>query len=351
VNLIGANLGEADLSPANLGGTDFSEADLREANLGNAELSKARLRGADLFQADLIQARLRGADLSGADLSWTVFFRANLSEALLIDANLTCADLRQAHLTWANLTGADLSQTLLIQTHLEGANLSNARIHGIAAWDLQLDQATKQTGLVITRDNQPTITVDSLEVAQFVYLLLNNQRIRDVIDTIGKKAVLILGRFTADRKVVLDSLRDELRTRGFLPILFDFNKPASSTLTETIRTLTVKGGRVRPLASVHDRECPRVQHVNHAGGTNRDVQRRGGRRVPDGIRFSCDLYAGYLAITGQIYHTHDTRRPRTPTGQCDRHPDPADQPRVHRYAPPPAGCQMPAPRRTPVLEY
>jgi len=52
--------------------------------------------------------------------------------------------------------------------------------------------------LIITDDNEPTITVDNLEVAQFIYLLLNNQKIRDVIDTITSKVVLILGRVYAN---------------------------------------------------------------------------------------------------------------------------------------------------------
>ena len=49
--------------------------------------------------------------------------------------------------------------------------------------------------------------------------------------------VLILGRFTAERKAVLDALRDELRKRDYLPILFDFDKPASRTTDETITLL------------------------------------------------------------------------------------------------------------------
>jgi hypothetical protein len=49
---------------------------------------------------------------------------------------------------------------------------------------------------------------------------------RDVIDTITSKAVLILGRFTDERKAVLDALREELRKRDYLPILFDFAVPA-----------------------------------------------------------------------------------------------------------------------------
>lgn len=91
--------------------------------------------------------------------------------------------------------------------------------------------------LVITQYNEPIVTVDNLEVAQFIYLLLHNEKIRDVIDTIGRKAVLILGRFTPERKAILDTLREELRKRNYTPILFDFEKPASQDLTETIVTL------------------------------------------------------------------------------------------------------------------
>ena len=79
--------------------------------------------------------------------------------------------------------------------------------------------------------------MDNLEVAQFIYLLLNNEKIRDVIDTITSKVVLILGRFTPERKAVLDAIRNELRKRDYLPVLFDFDKPASKNLTETVSTL------------------------------------------------------------------------------------------------------------------
>jgi hypothetical protein len=85
-----------------------------------------------------------------------------------------------------------------------------------------------QTNLVITPNYQPEITVDNLEVAQFIYLLLNNSKIRDVIDTITSKAVLILGPFTPERKPTLNALRGALRSHNYLPILFDFEKPCGS---------------------------------------------------------------------------------------------------------------------------
>jgi hypothetical protein len=100
-----------------------------------------------------------------------------------------------------------------------------------------MNEATQQQDLVITPNEEPAITVDNLEVAQFVYLLLNNQRIRHVIDAITSKVVLILGRFTPERKAVLDALRDELRRRDYLPIVFDFDKPTNRDLTETVSTL------------------------------------------------------------------------------------------------------------------
>jgi hypothetical protein len=73
--------------------------------------------------------------------------------------------------------------------------------------------------------------------AQFVYLLLHNEKIRDVIDTIGKKGVLLLGRFTEGRMVVLERLRQKLRGLGFVPMVFNFDKPETKDFTETVRLL------------------------------------------------------------------------------------------------------------------
>ena len=67
--------------------------------------------------------------------------------------------------------------------------------------------------------------------------MLNNEKIRDVIDTITSKVVLILGRFTPERKGVLDAVRDELRNRDWSPVVFDFEKPTSMSMTDTVRLL------------------------------------------------------------------------------------------------------------------
>ncbi len=54
-----------------------------------------------------------------------------------------------------------------------GASFTDCRIHGISAWHVKLSEGTKQQGLIITPEGEPTVTIDDLEVAQFVYLLLH----------------------------------------------------------------------------------------------------------------------------------------------------------------------------------
>ena len=63
------------------------------------------------------------------------------------------------------------------------------------------------------------------------------RHLRDALDAITTKAVLILGRFTSERKAVLDAVRNDLRRSNFLPLMFDFDPPANRDLHETITTL------------------------------------------------------------------------------------------------------------------
>lgn len=218
---------------------DLSKAFLKGVSLHGANLKGADLKNANLNWAYPIEADLQEADLKEAHLFGTILVRADLRKADLRGAIFFEADLSEAHLDGADLRGANLSRARLVRTHLTGANLTNCRVYGISAWDMQLEGA-QQFNLIITpldQPDQPSITVDNLEMAQFVYLLLNNKKIRDVIDTITSKVVLILGRFTAERKTVLDTLRSELRKWNYTPVLFDFEKPSSRDFTETVRTL------------------------------------------------------------------------------------------------------------------
>jgi len=158
--------------------------DLSNADLGGAQLGRAYLVGANLSEANLHGARLNRANLHGAHLHGAYLVGANLSGANLDGADLSGAYLVGANLSGANLSGANLAIATLVDTNLTGADLIGSCVYGVSAWRLELE-GTKQENLVITRDDEPAITVDNIEVAQFIYLLLHNKKIRDVIETQG----------------------------------------------------------------------------------------------------------------------------------------------------------------------
>jgi len=241
-DLTNARAVNASLSSTNLKDATFEAADLTDAHFDEAFANLASFRGATLEHANLTKAALNmasmeSAKLRGAKLSEATLWRAKLDGADLREADLSGASLRYASLPNAQLSNANLENAHLVGVDFTGADLRGCRVHGVSAWDLRLDDA-HQHDLVITRSGQPAITVDDIEVAQFIYLLLNNEKIRAAIDTIGKKGVLLLGRFSDGRKAVLDLLRTELRRRDFIPMVFDFERPERSDFTETIRTLT-----------------------------------------------------------------------------------------------------------------
>jgi uncharacterized protein YjbI with pentapeptide repeats len=237
-NMSETNLAEADLSDAEISGTDLQGSNLTGSNLSRADLTGARTLdpASSLAHANLSGAKLIDAKLAGVNLTATNLSRADLTSADLRGANLQLAELIDAKLTGADMTDADLTRTRILGSSLENAVLVGCRIYGIAAWDVRLEGA-RQSNLVITPAGETSVTVDDIELGQFIYLLLYNPNVRRIIDTITSRVVLLLGRFSAERKPALDALRHALRQHGYSPVLFDFEKPSSRDLTETISTL------------------------------------------------------------------------------------------------------------------
>ncbi len=243
VSIIGPNLEGADLYGANLIFANLASARLKNSYLLNAKLVGADLRSANLTGANLSLVDFRWANLSGASLTGANLHHAGLNDTNLIGSDLMSANLEGASLKNANLKGANLEYAQLTGTTLDGAIFRNCRVYGISAWGIK-GEPKDQSNLFISHfDNAfwlrtPDITVDNLEVAQFIHLLINSKKIRYAIDTITTKLVLILGPFNPPKqKAMLDAIRDELRKYDYIPVLFDFEKPAHRDLVETVSTL------------------------------------------------------------------------------------------------------------------
>jgi len=229
VDLRGANLDNITLGYADLRGVRFDDCSLHGAWIKGAQLEHASFVGADLSgnptdargPARLLHSNLRDADFTGANLTG-------------VDCSFT--RLENACLENADLTNANLEGASLVGSRVGGAVFKNTSVYGVSAWNLQGEPALEQD-LIITSYGEDVVTVDRLRVAQFIHLLLDNPQIRGVIDTVTAKSVLILGRFTRERKLALDNLRAALRARGLVPMLFDFKPSDRRDLTETIQLL------------------------------------------------------------------------------------------------------------------
>ena len=236
-----------DLRGANLTNLDLRYVDLSKTLLRKANLAGAVVRTGNLEGADMRACNCRHTDFSWANLNHADLRGAILLEALLSDATLIHADLREA----------SLIATFMNRTDLSGADLRKAKVWGVSSWDIIRDSKTKEQGLQMIPDLDPTdyaidpefydkrlkkysdssVRVDDLDVAYFVSLLLKNPKISRIIDGAANCTVLLLGRFVGKEAKVLDVLKEELPKYGYVPVVFDFEGPENRDTIETVAIL------------------------------------------------------------------------------------------------------------------
>jgi hypothetical protein len=214
----------------------FAGADLRRAGRGPR---RNRLDGYDFSYTNFTDANLSGLHLRGANFHQAILAKANCSDAYFQNANFCRTDLYQTNFQGAHLDGANLQGVQLAWTDLRGADVSNCKIYGLSAWDLLLDEKTKQDQLHVAYQPRGTgtkteeVVVYSLDLAAFIYLTLNNRNISRVFEATGRQWVLLLGRF-GKRMTLLNRLRKELTDRQYVPVIFDFTAPEHTDLIETV---------------------------------------------------------------------------------------------------------------------
>ena len=237
-----------DFRGADLDGLSFDYADLRDADFTGATVRSASFNAANLQRAnftstDAVGASFLRADLTGATIENGDFMQASLNEAKLCHAtingpNMALTDFSNADLTGATLKWVNFLYSAMVEATFRDAVIEQCYVYGVSVWNADL-RGAKQSNIVITDPNAfgEDITVDNLEIAQFVHMLLNSEQIRGVIDALATRLVLILGRFSDEQKPALNALRDAVRARSYIPIVFDFRPPQTRDLSETVSTL------------------------------------------------------------------------------------------------------------------
>lgn len=219
---------------------EFTEYNLSYTNLNritarNSYFTRCFFAGSDINFSDLCYSYFQGCNFEAASLAVTKIGSAEFHACDFTNANLSYCNAEETNFSGSKFISTTLSNMSLVKTDFTNTILDQARVYGISAWDLVLT-GSRQSNIYIEEEGS-SITVPTIELAQFISLLVNNSKLREVIDTITSKVVLILGRFTEERKAILDSIKEELQNRDYLPVLFDFAGPSNRDVTETIITL------------------------------------------------------------------------------------------------------------------
>jgi len=244
----GSNIQKTDLVSANIRDSLFCSSVLSEVNLIKAHFERSLFRDAKILNSKLTFVKLNDSQIVITEISNCNIEKSMLYNSIFDKCKFENCDLSSTLFTSGKIINSELNKTILNRVDFRNTqltsdiftdcDLSKSKIFGVSAWKLSLINTT-QEDLRISDDGEPKITIDNIEVAQFIYLLLNNEKLRNVISTITSKVVLILGRFTTDRMRILNLLRDELRQRNYLPVLFDFENSPNRDITETVTTLAL----------------------------------------------------------------------------------------------------------------
>jgi uncharacterized protein YjbI with pentapeptide repeats len=240
----------------NPGGLTFSQPDWYDARDSRGRRIKGRNRY-DFSGMNLSDVSIYGAFAEGLNLSGSVFDHAHFEEGDFARANFGGATFRNTKFNKTILTGASFDGATFVNCNLNRINLTGASfavqeitetvVYGVSAWDVHIPDATRQSRLVIERtydlysdivaSGKVPMMVDDLELAQFIYYLSNHRKLRDTLNVLNAKGVLLLGRFQNGGLERLHVIREFLAGEGYLPMVFDFARPDGMSLTETVITM------------------------------------------------------------------------------------------------------------------
>jgi uncharacterized protein YjbI with pentapeptide repeats len=205
--------------------------------LSGVSISRAFAEGVQLQNSVFVGTTFEEGDFSRADFSGATFRDTTFNKTILTGANFDGASFVNCNLNRVNLVGALF--------HVK--EITETVVYGIAAWDLQTSDDMKQSKLVIERtyelysdliqQGKVPMMVDDIELAQFVYYLSNHKKLRDALNILNDRGVLLLGRFKDGGLERLYSMREWFQGKGYMAMIFDFARPDNLSLTETVVTM------------------------------------------------------------------------------------------------------------------
>jgi uncharacterized protein YjbI with pentapeptide repeats len=246
VNFMYSELKNVDFSNTDLSFADLSSTVLKNAIFLNSQLIRTQFYCSNLSNATFSNVVITHVDFTGSLLhdvtinhsgvDFCTFDDAKIVRSSLSEVSLMGSSFFKANLSHSKFANCNFKGSIFIETDINESIFEDCSIFGISCWKIAGTPRVIQN-LNIADFNENRITVDNLEVAQFLYLILNNKELQSIINTVTTKLVLILGRFSDEQKPILNHIREKLPDFDLIPVIFDFDCPCTRDADETVSIL------------------------------------------------------------------------------------------------------------------
>lgn len=154
---------------------NFKNSNFRKVSLRNITFINCNFDDSYLHFSDLVDAYFESCSFNNVGMRVCKIGAATFSNCIFNNSDLSYSSAVEANFTGSTFNNSKLEQMSLINCNFSESILTKCRIYGISSWDL-ITTNSKHSDLVITKEDQPTITVDKLELAQFIYMIINRRQ-------------------------------------------------------------------------------------------------------------------------------------------------------------------------------
>jgi uncharacterized protein YjbI with pentapeptide repeats len=240
-------------------GATFTRVRFDGARFHHVDFGGCRFEGGTIEEAEMYHAIFRDAVLDGVSMKSTrvsfsqfegikINSKANLNGIVFEKTPLVGARLEVVDLAESSFRSVDLRNTLWREVNLDlssfydvdcdGAELENCHVFGMRICCVR-GTPSRQRRITCSALGQPPLLIEDFKLAPFIHELDRDEATGRLIETLATKLVLLLGRFKAGPKELLDRLFAAFRRRGYIPAIIDFKCAGSHSWDEVMLSVAM----------------------------------------------------------------------------------------------------------------